>query len=184
MATLVQVEEALEELSKGGPSIPGLDIDAVIKNIVDIQVKSLEGKIYEVADTVEQAKEDIEAMRVQLTEYLSTGDAKAAIKAEIDNIKTSAKAATIAIKEIPTSITKMIAENAIPPMITVPPAPPNPINVGLKVLIARSDFKTIIETIGKILSDLLKSALKIKFEVPNSILAMVNILATLKNTIP
>ena len=78
----------------------------------------------------------------------------------------------------------MIAENVVPPMITVPPAPANPATMALKVLKARSDFKTLIESIGKILADLFKSALKIKFELPDAIVEMVNTLAAIKNTVP
>jgi hypothetical protein len=180
MASSIEISKSLDDLNKEG-GIPGLSYDEVVKNIIDKQVKSVESKIKEVSDSEEQADAESKEMKKQLEEYYDSPHVKTMINAEINNIKSSFKMATNTIKQLPISISSIVSSALLPSVIAVPAAVPNVPQIAISTKEKVNTISSILNTISVIFSGMLSSSLKIQFEIPDSILAMIGVLAIIKN---
>lgn len=187
MATIQQQIDVSDKLAaEGAPiSIPNLDFDAVVKNMIEVQFKP---QLDEIKQTYSDAKEsaaEIKATKDRLIEYFNTDAAKTEIKNHINTIKINVKAALDGVKQMPIEISTMIANNAVPPTIPIPTAPgvPNPVSVLLKGKEKVSSLKTILNAIAAWFVGIFAAASKISFQLPDSVLSMASQIASLKQLI-
>jgi hypothetical protein len=89
--------------------------------------------------------------------------------------------ATNTIKQLPISISSIATAALIPSVIAVPAAVPNVPQIAISTKAKVNTISSILNTISVIFSGMLSSALKIQFEIPDSILAMIGVLAIIKD---
>jgi len=102
------------------------------------------------------------------------------IKAEINSIKNSAKQIAETLKSLPNVIQRAAAEAIMPSVVPTSGGVTNPSTIILKGFKLVNDIKTILRMLTALLETLLKSALKINFIPPDSILGMVDTIADIK----
>lgn len=184
MASIEQLQASLDKLTSD-ITLPGLDPEAVIKNLIEVQYKQEIDQIKSYIADANKAEAEIKATKERLTEYYKSGQAKIEIKNAINTVKINFKAATDGVKQLPIEIQTMIAANLIPPTIPIPTAPgvPNPMSFLLKNKEKLNGFLTILNAIAAWIVNLLSAAVKIAFELPDSVLALIDQLANIKSLI-
>jgi hypothetical protein len=184
MASIEQLQTALDKLT-ADISLPGLNPEAVIKNLIEVQYKNELDQIKSYISDAEAAEKEAAAVKERLTSYYNSGQAKIEIKNQINSVKINFKAATDGVKQLPVEIQTMIAANLIPPTIPIPTAPgvPNPMSFLLKNKEKLNGFLTILNAIASWIVNLLSSAVKIAFELPDTVLALIDQLANIKSLI-
>ena len=184
MATLEQTQAALDKLT-ADTSLPGLDVDTVIKKIIEVQYKEEIDQIKTVISNVDAAEAEIKATKERLTSYYNTAHVKSEIKNQINTIKINYKAVKDGVKQLPIEIQTMVASNLIPPTIPIPTSPgiPNPASFLLKNKEKLNGFLTILNAIAVWFVNLFQAAIKIAFEIPDAIVQMIEKLAEIKTLI-
>lgn len=175
MATLEQMQAAINKLVEG-EDLPGLDFDTVVEKIVGEKYKKT---LEEINDPVER-KQQFNNM----VDYYKT-EARTEIQNKINDVKMCYKTAKAQIKSIQASIKTATASNAIPAVIVAGAgaAAPNPAYAIIENSSKVNQMLGALEAIGKMLYDLLKSALDIMFPIPDAIIDLINLIADIKNTI-
>ena len=184
MASIEQLQTSLDKLTSD-ITLPGLDPEAVIKNLIEVQYKQELDQIKSYISDANKAEEETKAVKERLTSYYNSGQAKIEIKNQINAVKINYKAAVDGVKQLPVEIQTMIAANLIPPTIPMPTAPgvPNPASFLLRNKEKLNGFLTVLNSIAAWIVNLLSSAVKIAFELPDSVLALIDQLANLKSLI-
>lgn len=184
MASIKEVQAALDKLTSD-TSLPGLDEKSVIKNLIEVQYKQELDQIKTVISDAEAAEKEATASKERLTEFYNTDAAKAEIKNQISIIKVNLKAAKDGVKQLPVEIQTMLAANLIPPTIPVPTAPgvPNPAHILLKNKEKINGLKNILNAIAAWFVNLFSAAIKIAFEIPDSVVSTIDKLADIKKMI-
>lgn len=187
MSTITEQSNILDALAASDAPIelPGLDFETVVEGMVEVQFKPTFDEIRASVDDTETAEKEINETKERLKQYFNTDAAKIEIKSNINEVKITAKSIVDAVKEMPTEIANMIANNLVPPTIPTPTAPgiPNPISIALKGKEKVSGLKTVLNTISAWFVVLLAAANKIAYVLPAVLLAMPGQIANLKNLI-
>jgi VIT1/CCC1 family predicted Fe2+/Mn2+ transporter len=174
-----------------GESIPGLNADVVVENLV----KKDEGMANYIKLIEEERKENIER---GMTEEEANAQAekdkkeavetmkkniKPAVEEDITKMKQEYKIAKEAIDSIPTEAQTVVALAAIPPSISTPPGTANP---AYTLGIATQTKKTLLKSLSiatSALTTLILIASKIKFELPSVITGLVTALSAVSAAI-
>lgn len=182
----MSVEEmvgAIEDLinSDGAIDIPGLSLEPVVNNYIETRYAKQLSEC--------ETEQDRENMKTSLSQYYLEGDGKVMMQMEIANIKAQFSAAKDSLKSIGTSITQTVATNAIPSVITTGAATsvPNPAYALLENAQKKAALEATLKQVSNQMVDLLKSAVKIAFPIPDVIGAVITTLKTTKqalNAIP
>lgn len=193
--SVTKQKELIEKSINLGESIPGLNVDTIIESMVkkSPEVKA-QTKIIE-----NEVKENIDR-------GMSEQDAKAEAKTKIKNLnksyKTSIKEAVIeqiaiitqqykifkeGLKRIPDDVKAAIANIAIPPTISTPPAGPNPVYATNLVKTTKNALLATLAIMIVAFTTMLVSGNKIQFIFPNSLLSLFDAIKTTQtiiNSIP
>ncbi|CAB4159533.1 hypothetical protein UFOVP699_269 [uncultured Caudovirales phage] len=185
----------LEKLGSLGESIPGLDVTAIVKNIVDkskelkAQVEAIEKEAEELKErgaTEEEAKAEVTKMIKEIVDpYIKMVETM--VKEKVNEIKAEYKKIKDAITAIPEDIQAAITNIVLPPAITAPPGGPNPIYALNLAKQTKNALTTTLNVIATSLATLIKAATAISFELPAVVLAVADTIVVLSqalNTIP
>lgn len=178
MATIVEMQTALTELieSDGAISLPGLDFDSVVNNLVEVQLKDELDKI----PTVQERKD----LKDKFVNYYKNKG-----RQEVDNrileIKMNYSAAVTNLKSLQASITTAVASNTMPSVITAGAATsvPNPAYALIENANKKNTLLSICKSIGVFLFNILKAAISICFEIPDMVITLINTLTLTKKSI-
>lgn len=173
----VQMQETLQSLledGSGGSSLPGLDFDSIVNNLIEKRYAFLK----ELSPSERQKKEE------EIIEYYNT-TASNEINSNIAKIKKSYSSINNQIITLQESIAGATASNAIPSVITTGSAAsvPNPAYALMENKQKVGTLKSLIETTSSSFVELLDSSLKIDFELPDSILTLIETFKTLKQSL-
>jgi len=174
MATLIQMQSALTSLS-GGTSLPGLDFDNIVRNIVETNPE-----YKTILDTYDG--ESRSNQKQKMIDYLSKPSSKAYIDSQISIIEINYSNLTSGLTQMQEGIISATASNAIPPAIATGIAP-NPVYELIENKTKKNMLLTATDGLTLCLSNLIQSALNIYFVLPDEVLNMINILGALKNSI-
>lgn len=178
--SLEKQKQLVEESGALGLSIPGLSIEPIIKNIMDksSEIKAHKEMIEEEKKEneergmkKEEAKKEAEAKLKEVTEKYKES-IKEAAKEQITLIKQHYKNFKDGLESIPEDVKAVIANIALPPAISVPPAAPNPIYAINLAKTAKSSIAGTLSIIIISFTEILKAANKILFVLPESILSL------------
>ncbi len=182
MATITEMKEAINELinSEGTIELPGLEYKTIVDNIIEVKFKKQldNAKIYNDRDNVKK----------ELLRYYDE-HVKEEIEQNINIIKSNFAAVKDGLKYVSESVTNAVASNAIPSVITTGAAASvaNPVYALLENKSKKTVLLGMLKNIGNFLCNLLSSAVKILFQVPDTVIALINTLTTVKkavNSIP
>ena len=181
--TIDEMVAAMEDLINSDEvvSIPGLDLKSVAENYVNVRYKP---QLDEVKD--EKLKEEL---RQKWITYYFEGDGKIILQMEIASIKANFAVAKESLTNIVTSVGQQLSMAAVPSVITVGSAPstPNPAYTLLDNMQKKEVLKATLKQVSNSLVELLKSAIKIAFPIPDAVGAIIETLKTTKtvvNSIP
>lgn len=179
-------EEALnliDELIKsdGDVSLPGLDLDSVVDNFVDVKYGK---ELSEIKDEEQRKK-----LRKKWVDYYTKGEGKETMMLEIDSIKSNFSAAKDQLQFVADATVSSTASNAVPAVITVGSASstPNPAYALIENKTKKNQLLAMLKSVGAFLINLLKSAVAICFAVPAAVISLIKLLTTTKkavNSIP
>lgn len=178
MASVDEMRKALNDLvnSDGEVSLPGLEFEPVVENIVE--------KKY--ADQLQEADKvgERDNVKAQLKKYYET-----TMKEEVDNsiqqIKSSFGSVKTMVAQLQEAITSAVASNAIPAVITVGSATstPNPAYTLIENKTKKNTLLTAVKTCETLLISLLTAAICIMFEVPSSVITLIGTLSAVKTAV-
>jgi hypothetical protein len=179
--------KAVTQLGSLGTSIPGLNADAVIENIIKkdetlgkylAMIDSAKEEKIERGMTKEEADAAAEEAKKQILEEVKKS-LKPSIEEDIIRMKQEYKTVKEALDSIPVEVQATAATMVLP--AALPPAVPNTIyTMG----IALQTKKSLIKTLNIVLSSLttiMMLANKLKFELPAPILKLVETLSIVTN---
>ena len=163
-----------------GLSIPGLNIETIIKNIMD---KSEELKEHKEMIEDEKKENEERGMNKEDAEREAETKLKEVIEKYKKSIKEVAEEQIILIKQhyknfkeglesIPPDVKAVIANIVLPPAISVPPSTANPIYALNLAKTAKSSIASTLSAIIISFTEILKAANKILFVLPESILSL------------
>lgn len=183
MSSTEEALEAIDELinSDGTISLPGLELEPIVKHFVDEKYGS---QLSEIMD-----KEERKKLRDKWIKYYKEGEGKQTIKMEINNIKAMYGAAKDQLQFVTEAVASSVASNAIPAVITVGTATStaNPAYALIENKTKKNQLSAMLKQIGAFLVSLLKSAVEIAFAVPAAVINLIKTLTTAKklvNSIP
>lgn len=193
--SLEDQSKAVGKLGELGLSIPGLNVDSVIENLIkkdeDLgkylkmisdarKEKIARGMSKEDAD--KEAEDEKKKVLDKVKENL-----KPMVEEEIIKMKQEYKTAKEALDSIPGEAQAAIAAAALPPAVTAPPGAPNPAYTLAMALQTKKNILKILNIVLSSLTTVMMIANKLKFELPASILKLVealNIATTALSIIP
>jgi hypothetical protein len=194
--SLKDQEELIVELGAKGSPIPGLNLESILKNLVDKsqELKEIkEGYEKEIEDLSERGEVDIEDLKKQAEDAIKQSidtfieSMTRPIEEKIALIKQNIKIVKKGLENIKDDVKSAISQSASIATITATPGP------GIASFTVET-LKGIKSTVGTTLNIViaafaivLKECTDLKFELPNSILNTAKTLdtvATLINTIP
>jgi len=176
------MKSSLDDLinSDGSVSIPGLEFDPIVDNMVENNYK----------DQLEDSLTDEERnnKKEQLVKYYKDKSGEE-IEQNINIIKSNFISAKDGLSFVSESAAATIASNAIPSVITVGAATStaNPVYSLIENKQKKNTLLAMLKNIGNFLVNLLSAAIKILFQVPDSVMSLVKTLTTTKqivNAIP
>ena len=170
----------IDELIKsdGDVNLPGLDLDSVVDNFVDVKYGK---ELSEIKDE-EQRKE----LRKKWVDYYTKGEGKETMMLEIDSIKSNFSAAKDQLQFVADAAVSSTASNAVPAVITVGSASSTP-NQAYTLIENKTKKNQLLAMLKAFLVNLLKSAVAIAFAVPAAVISLIKTLTTTKkavNSIP
>jgi hypothetical protein len=182
---------AVSKLGEMGLEIPKLNPEAVIENLVK-KDENL-GKYLEMIDAAKEEKiergmseeEAIQAAEDAKKEVVDKvkEDLKPMVEENIIKMKQEYKTAKEALDSIPVEAQATIALVAIPPAISAPPSAPNPAyTLGIALQTKKSLLK-ILNTIVSSLTTVMTIANKLKFELPEAIVKLVQTIGVVTNAL-
>lgn len=178
--------KAISKLGKLGEDIPGLNVNTVLDNLVQ-KNEALKSQFENLNKVKEEnlergMTEDEAAAKVEEDKKKMVEDAKKNLKPmveeEIIKMKQEYKTAKEALASIPTEAQAAMALVVLPTAISVPPSTANPAyTLGMALQTKKSLLKTLNIVLSS-LTTLMMLANKLKFELPASILKLVETLST------
>lgn len=173
----------IDELIKsdGDVNLPGLDLDSVVDNFVDVKYGK---ELSEIKDEEQRKK-----LRKKWVDYYTKGEGKENMMIEIDSIKSNYSAAKDQLQFVADATVSSTASNAVPAVITVGSASstPNPAYTLIENKTKKNQLLAMLKSVGAFLINLLKSAVAICFAVPAAVISLIKTLTTTKkavNSIP
>lgn len=179
MASIQETIDAMNELidSDGAISIPGLELDLIAENFVDIKYGAELAKI--------ENKDEREKMRQQWITYYKEGDGKGALQLEIANIKANVSAAKDQLTMVADAAASSVASNAMPAVITTGAAAsvPNPAYALIENKTKKNQLLAMLKSVGAFLVNAVKSMVAIMFQIPDMVVALIKTLTTTKQVV-
>jgi hypothetical protein len=182
---------AVSKLGEMGLEIPKLNPEAVIENLVK-KDENL-GKYLEMIDAAKEEKiergmseeEAIQAAEDAKKEVVDKvkEDLKPMVEENIIKMKQEYKTAKEALDSIPVEAQATIALVAIPPAISAPPSAPNPAYTLGVALQTKKSLLKILNTIVSSLTTVMTIANKLKFELPEAIVKLVQTIGVVTNAL-
>ena len=175
MATIDEMVSTMNKLieSDGSVSIPGLDFSSVVDNLV-------EKKYADSLSACETSTERME-MKDRLSKYYTEGEGKLAVQTEIASIKSNFSAAKDQLSFVSEAVVANTASNALPPMLGT--ASPNPAYTYAENKVKLNQMKAMLKNIGACIVNLLKSAVNLMFQLPSSVMTIIDTFATVKSAV-
>ncbi len=173
MAKIEEMLSVIKDLTSD-VTIPGLDVDTVVPAMVEARFKNELGMI-------EDAKQK-EAETKKMIEYYKT-QGRVEVETQIATIKMGYKTVKSQVVQITAAAKTAVASNLIPPVISVPPAVPNPAYVLVENATKVSNFISMIEGALAKFGEMLLAAVKIAFEIPDMVMNLLKTLLDLKKTV-
>lgn len=167
MDSIEKMKSLLDDLSTSGTKLPNLDTDSVIKNIVKSQYGPLMDQF--------PNKKDAESFIQEMENYIQK-NGKEDISIEIAKIKSNFKQVKDSIPQLKQGIIAMTTSIALPPSI---PGVQNPIFSFNEALSKFNTIKSILNQANTAVSDMIGSAIKIKYPLPDSALSLIEGLSIL-----
>lgn len=174
-----------------GETIPGLNADSVIENLVKKDegmknyLKLIEDERKENVErgmSEEEAKKEADKTSKEAVETMKK-NIKPSVEEDITKMKQEYKIAKEAIDSIPSEAQTTVALIAVPPSISVPPATANP---AYTIGIATQTKKTLLKSLSiatAALTTLILIASKLKFELPSVITGLVTTISIVTSAI-
>lgn len=190
MALAEQIK-LLSELDSLGKDIPGLNINAIIENLVEkadavkeqIEViKQVKEENMERGMTEEEAEAKIKEEKDKLIEEAKQ-KFEPMVKEEITKMKQEYTIAKEAIDSIPNEVESIMAATVIPPAISAPPSTANPLYTLKLALQAKKGLMKTLNIVLAALTKVITIANKLMFALPTVVLDLVKALATVTNTL-
>lgn len=174
-----EILDAMEELinSDGGIELPGLDVETIAKNFVEVNYGEQLSKL--------PNKEEAEQLKDRWVSYYKDGAAKAAIQMEINTIKSSFVAAREQLKYVTEAAASAVASNAVPAVITVGSAS-STANPAYALIENKTKMNQLLSTLKNVeanLVTLLKSSAQIAFPIPTEVTTLITTLTDVKKTV-
>jgi hypothetical protein len=178
--SLEKQKKLVEESGALGLSIPGLSLEPIIKNIMEksgelkAQKEMIEEEIKENQERgmkKEDAKKEGEKKLKELIDGYKK-NLKESVEEQITLIKQHYKNFKEGLESIPEDVKAVIANIALPPAISVPPAAPNPIYAINLAKTAKSSIAGTLSVIIISFTEILKAANKILFVLPEPIVSL------------
>jgi hypothetical protein len=174
--------KAVTKLGSLGTDIPGLNADSVIENLIkkdenlDKYLTMIDNakaeKIYR-GMSEEEANASTEESKKKVLEEIKK-NLKPSVEEDIIKMKQEYKIAKEALDSIPIEVSATVANAALP--AALPPAVPNPVyTLGVAIQTKKSLLKTINIVITS-LTTVMMLANKLKFELPQAIVKLVETL--------
>ena len=175
MATIDEMTTTMNRFidSEGSVSIPGLDFSSVVDNLV-------EKKYADSLSACETSTERME-MKDRLSKYYTEGEGKLAVQTEIASIKSNFSAAKDQLSFVSEAVVANAASNLLPPMIGT--ASPNPAYIFAENKVKLNQMKAMLKNISACIVNLLKSAINLMFQLPSSVMAVIDTFATVKSAV-
>lgn len=189
--SLEEQKQIVKNAGDLGKDLPGLNEKSVIDNILSKseELESVNSIIEEEkldnidrgmseSDANKEANEQIEEAKNTVNEKI-----KQSVNEEISNIKIQYKIFSEGLETIPSDVQSTIANILLPPAIAVPAAAPNPI---YSLNLAKTAKNALSDTLNRIIlafTEIIKSATKILYELPQSLLMLYSQLKTTKKLI-
>ena len=175
MATIDEMTTTMNRLidSEGSVSIPGLDFSSVVDNLV-------EKKYADSLSACETSTERME-MKDRLSKYYTEGEGKLVVQTEIASIKSNFSAAKDQLSFVSEAVVANTASNLLPPMIGT--ASPNPAYIFAENKVKLNQMKAMLKNISACIVNLLKSAINLMFQLPSSVMAVIDTFATVKSAV-
>lgn len=176
MATIDEMTTTMNRLidSEGSVSIPGLDFFSVVDNLV-------EKKYADSLSACETSTERME-MKDRLSKYYTEGEGKLAVQTEIASIKSNFSAVKDQLSFVSEAVVANTASNALPPMLGAAVAP-NPLYIVAENKVKLNQMKAMLKNISACIVNLLKSAINLMFQLPSSVMAVIDTFATVKSAV-
>lgn len=188
---LADQAEAVSKLGELGLEIPKLNPDAVIENLVkkdenlgkylEMIDKAKEEKVYRGMSEEEASQATEDAKKEVLNKVKE--NLRPMVEEDIIKMKQEYKTAKEALDSIPTEVQSTVALIAVPPAISVPPSAPNP---AYTLGVALQTKKNLLKTLNTVISSLttvMTIANKLKFELPEAIVKLVQVLGVVTNVL-
>lgn len=172
MASVEKMMELVKEITSE-VKIPGLDVDTVVPNMVEIKYK-------EQLDSISDPKQKKEE-KDKMVEYYKT-QGRVEVETQISTIKMSYMHIKDQIKHVQSGVATAAANAVMPPTVNVL-VPPNPAKVLLDNVSKVGTWLSMLESAVVKFGEMLLAAVKIAFEIPDFIVDLLQVIITLKKTV-
>lgn len=173
MASVQEMKDLLDEINQDS-SVPGLDFDSVVDNMVEKQNKVQ-------LDACETPAERT-AMKTKLVDYQKT-IGSSFVNEQMNTIKSSYTTVKDGVVNLNAAIGTLAVQLATPSVITAPPGSANPIVTMAKQTESKNNLLNACQILLSAFSKLLQAAVNILFEVPDSIIVLLQTINTIKTTL-
>lgn len=174
-----EILDAMDDLinSDGGVELPGLDLDTIAENFVEVKYGDTLSKL--------PNKEEAESLKEKWTSYYKDGEGRLALQMEINTIKSSFVAARDQLTYIGEAAASAVASNAVPAVITVGSATStaNPAYALIENKTKMNQLLSMTKNVEANLVTLLKSSAQIAFPIPSAVTSLIETLSTVKQTV-
>jgi len=172
MVTIEDMQAAVTALSSDNSiTLPGLDFDTIVDNMV--------GRIPDYKPMFDQCKtkEQRDTLTKELVDYFHNAG-RSFVDDKIIEIKVAYKNVLSGVKQIQEGLQTTVASILVPTVIGT--AAPNPASILLESKIKKNTLLTMLDSVSKVLIDLLQAALKLFFVLPQAVIDIVGVLNTLR----
>jgi hypothetical protein len=172
MATTEQLMAALDKLTTDGDKFPGLaSEDTIIENYIKKKYPA-----YEQFETAEERQQFIKNTKEVVRQE---------VKMNIYTVKSTYNSIVSGIKQVQATIKSTIASALVPSVLpnTGGPSAPNPLSI---IQEATAKVNQMLATLNNLVSQfvrLLAAAIKIELAVPDSVVALIDTIATIRQAI-
>ena len=172
MATTAQLMAALEKLTADGEKFPGMPS---VKTIIENYIKKKYPE-YEQFDTAAERKKFIDDTYKVVEQE---------VKMQIYVVKSTYAGIVSGIEQVKATVKATIAGAAIPSVITTPPAvsAPNPLSALQEASAKVNQMLAILNNLVSQFVRLLAAAIKIELTVPDAVVALIDVIATIRQSI-
>jgi len=158
-------------------NIPGLDLDKIVENIVNLKHSDMLNRI--------EDKDERDAKRKELVDYYSTGDVVADIKRQMNNVSTGVELITEVITTLQSAVPAMPIPGTVPQVIVTGAASgvPNPAWGKLFSAAVKPGMLATCGLAQYVLNKVLDSCEQINFDPPGVVTGLQAQLDDVKNQI-